>query len=85
MQRLVISPISDEIYWATVKQDEYDNTNFELTGKKECVTKQALDCVYQYFISHAKREPDGVYAIRMAGNAWLRLDLSDNGEYPKPC
>lgn len=45
MKKLVVTPVSNTIWWATV-----DEKRGLITGKKEDVTDDAIDAVFQHFI-----------------------------------
>lgn len=73
-EKLVISPISSNIYWAEVKKIE--DGIVECVGEKRDVTMNALKVVYQWFLDKANDEESGVFRIRFGKeNPWLELDL----------
>lgn len=73
-EKLVISPISNTIYWAEVK--ELGDGLAECTGEKRDVTMNALKVVYQWFLDKAHEEESGIYRIRFgSANPWLGIDL----------
>lgn len=56
-----VSPITDTIYYGTVKDDMW-------VGKKEDVTDIAIKAVFEWFMHKHKAEcPDGIYEIRFPG------------------
>lgn len=56
-----VSPITDTIYYGTVKNDMW-------VGKKEDVTYMAIKAVFEWFMhKHKQGSPDGDYQIRFPG------------------
>ena len=73
-EKLVMSPISSNIYWAEVKETK--DGIAECVGEKRDVTMNALKVVYQWFLDKANDEASGVFRIRFGKeNPWLELDL----------
>ena len=56
-----VSPITDTIYYGTVKNDRW-------VGKREDVTDIAIKAVFEWFMHKNQAEcPDGIYEIRFPG------------------
>lgn len=65
MKKLLISPLTGRIHYATVK--ELSNGNYKLTGKREDLTDEAIAAVFEWFLNHLKEEGGEVYSIRYEG------------------
>lgn len=56
-----VSPITDTIYYGTVKNDMW-------VGKRENVTDMAIKAVFEWFMhKHSSECPDGIFEIRFPG------------------
>ena len=54
MKKLVVSPITNTIFWATVNEEKH-----MITGKKEDVTNNAVGAVFEWFMGNMKEFKDG--------------------------
>jgi len=54
MKKLVVSPITNTIYWATVNEEKQ-----MITGKKEDVTDNAVGAAFEWFMGNMKEFKDG--------------------------
>ena len=60
-----VSPITDTIYYGTVKNDMW-------VGKREDVTDMAIKAVFEWFMhKHEQKCPDGEYQIRFLGTPYV--------------
>lgn len=61
-----VSPITDTIYYGTVKDDKW-------VGKREDVTDIAISAVFEWFMHKFKAEckEDGVYQIRFPSTPYV--------------
>lgn len=70
-----VSPITDTIYYGTVKNDMW-------VGKKENVTDMAIKAVFEWFMhKHEQGCPDGDYQIRFPGIPYvLTMKKEEKGD-----
>lgn len=68
-----VSPITDTIYYGTVKNDMWQ-------GKREDVTDMAIKAVFEWFIHKMEKEcQDGAYQIRFPSVPYVLEMRKDNG------
>ena len=67
-----VSPITDTIYYGTVKDNKW-------VGKKEDVTDSAIKAVFEWFMHKMENEcPDGAYQIRFPNVPYV-LEMRKEG------
>lgn len=80
MKKLVVAPISNTIYWATVNEKQGTmNTQTRID-----VTDNAVDAVFQHFIKMNKFEEDGFFGYevpRMDGKKEVVFCVYDTDEH----
>lgn len=80
MKKLVVAPISNTIYWATVNEKQGTmNTQTRID-----VTDDAVDAVFQHFIKMNKFEEDGFFGYevpRMDGKKEVVFCAYDTDEH----
>ena len=60
-----VSPITDTIYYGTVKNDMWQ-------GEREDVTDMAIKAVFEWFMYQMEKEcPDGAYQIRFPNTPYV--------------
>lgn len=73
-----VSPITDTIYYGTVKNDMW-------VGKRENVTDMAIKAVFEWFMHKHKAEcPDGIYEIHFPGVPYV-LSMRKEAEKDADC
>lgn len=66
MKKLLVSPLTGRIHYATVK--ELSNGGFQLTGKREDVTDEAIAAVFEWFMNKIKNsENANAFEIKYKG------------------
>ena len=80
MKKLVVAPISNTIYWATVNEKQGTMN----TQTRVDVTDNAVDAVFQHFINMDKFEEDGFFGYevpRMDGKKEVVFCVYDTDEH----
>lgn len=72
-----VSPITDTIYYGTVKNDKW-------VGKREDVTDIAIASVFEWFMHKFKTEckENGSYQIRFSGGPYV-LEMRKEADQPE--
>lgn len=66
MKKLLVSEVTNTIYLGNAK--DLGNGNYEMTGKKEDFTDEAIAAVFDWFMRNLKKnEPNNAYEIRYEG------------------
>lgn len=69
-----VSPITDTIFYGTVKNDMW-------VGKREDVTDMAIKAVFEWFMHKMENEcPDGAYQIRFPSLPYV-LEMRKENEH----
>ncbi len=64
-KKLMVSPLTNKIYLANVKQDKKNPELYIATGEKQDYTDEAIRAVFEWFMNnHKENEPKGAFEIR---------------------
>jgi len=77
MKKLLVSEVTNTIYIGNAK--DLGNGNWEMIGKKEDFTDEAIAAVFDWFMRNFKKnEPNNAYEIRYEGLSYvLRMVKED--------
>lgn len=66
MKKILISPLTNTIYYATVK--EQNNGSYIATGEKKDVTDDCIGAVFQWFQNNLKKDNAKSYKVTYEGS-----------------
>jgi hypothetical protein len=79
MKKILVSPLTGRIHYATVRQ--LSDNSFQRTGKSEDITEDAVAAVFEWFMYKIKNtENANGYTIRYQGVPYVLSMTAENAE-----